>query len=90
MGFSGLLRAKSLVPIVFLGLSAITLVAKNGRDFAGFYSLDKIVDQGGQVSGTLTFRLYNYSGTDLKQAMVTVRESPPGSRTLASYSPVSG
>ena len=54
--------------------------AKDGRDFAGYYSLTNVAEKGGAVELTLALQLFNYSGADLKQAVVTVRSSPgPGS-----------
>jgi hypothetical protein len=76
------------VLLASFGLNGAALIAKDGRDFAGFYSLSHVEDRGGQIQATLIFRLYNYSGVDLKQAAVTVRETPPGARTLASFLPV--
>ncbi len=52
--------------------------AKDGRDFSGYYSLTNVTEKGGQVEFTLALQLFNYSGADLKQAVVTVRRSPPG------------
>ncbi|HLY20671.1 MAG TPA: hypothetical protein VKR61_25765 [Bryobacteraceae bacterium] len=66
-----------------------TITAKNGRDFSGFYNLVNVTDKGAEVQATFVVRLFNYSGLDLKQAAVSVRESPPGLRTLASFRPVS-
>ena len=53
--------------------------AKDGRDFAGYYSLTNAAEKGGAVELTLALQLFNYSGADLKQAVVTVRESHPSS-----------
>src|SRR5690348_6346968 len=52
--------------------------AADGRDFAGHYDLTNVVDDGVQVKVTLGLQLYNYSGTDLKGAVVSVRPSHPG------------
>lgn len=73
--------------MVSLGLMlAITATAKNGRDFAGFYSVSNIVDQGNQVSLTLRVQLFNHSDADVKQAVLTLRESPGGE--LGAFHPV--
>ncbi|MGD0360890.1 MAG: hypothetical protein ABSC93_08475 [Bryobacteraceae bacterium] len=61
--------------------------AKDGRDFAGYYSLTDAAEKGGAVELTLALQLFNYSGADLKQAVVTVRSSPsPG--VLGSFAPI--
>lgn len=71
--------------VTLIGLAGVALVARDGRDFAGFYSLHKVEDNGADVRATLVFQLYNYSGSDLTQAAVIVRETPPGSRTIARF-----
>ena len=62
--------------------------AKDGRDFAGFYSLTNATRQADQVRVTVTMQLFNYSGADLTQASVIVRETSPGDRVLGSYAPI--
>jgi hypothetical protein len=62
--------------------------AKDGRDFAGHYSLTNATEKSGQVELTLTLQLFNYSGADLKQAVVTVRAPHPVPEVLASFAPI--
>lgn len=69
-------------------LTSVTAVAKDGRDFAGHYSLTNVTDKGGQVELTLALRLFNYSGADLKQAVVTVRSPRLGPGVLGSFPPI--
>jgi hypothetical protein len=71
--------------MVFVSVSA---VAKDGRDFAGHYSLTNVIEKGSQVELTLALQLFNYSGADLQQAVVTVRSSPPGPGVLATFAPI--
>lgn len=82
-------RMGRLVLVTLLGLAGAVLIAKDGRDFAGFYSLRDVQDNGADVRATLVFRLYNYSGADLTQAAVIVRETPPDSRTIARFPSIS-
>lgn len=76
-----------------LALFALTMLftgtagAKDGRDFAGYYSLTDVAGKGGAVELTLALHLFNYSGADLKQAVVTVRPSP-GPGLLGSFAPI--
>ena len=84
MGYQKFLRMGGIVLLSLLGLESTT-TAKNGRDFAGFYNLVNVTDKGAEVEGTLILRLFNYSGSDLKQVAATVRETPPGAGTLASF-----
>jgi hypothetical protein len=62
--------------------------AKDGRDFAGFYSLTNITEKGGQVELTVGFELFNYSGAELQQAVVTLQSSAPGPDALVNFAPI--
>jgi hypothetical protein len=62
--------------------------AKDGRDFAGHYSLTNITEKDGQVELTLALQLFNYSGADLKQAAITIRPAPPVPGVVASFAPI--
>lgn len=84
MKASVVLRAAVMVS---LGLAlAAGAAAKNGRDFAGFYSVSNVVDQGNQVAFTLRVQVFNHSDADVKQPMLTLRESP--GRALGAFQPV--
>ena len=73
--------------VVALGfVLAIGASAKNGRDFAGFYNVSNVVDQGNQVAFTLRVQVFNHSDADVKQAVLTLRESPGGE--LGAFQPV--
>jgi|HubBroStandDraft_1064217.scaffolds.fasta_scaffold15022_3 hypothetical protein len=69
-------------------LLAAAGAAKDGRDFAGVYSLTNVAEQNGKIQATLTLQLFNYSGDDLEQAIVVVRGSNPGSDVLAAFAPI--
>jgi hypothetical protein len=69
-------------------LVSVTAAAKDGRDFAGHYSLTNTIENGGQVELTLALQLFNSSGADLTQAVVTVRSSPPAPGILATFAPI--
>ena len=62
--------------------------AKDGRDFAGHYSLTNVTEKGSQVELTLVLQVFNYSGADLKQAVVAVRSAPPVPAVLESSAPI--
>jgi len=62
--------------------------AKDGRDFGGHYNLTKVIDKEGQVELTLALQLYNYSGADLKQAVIMLREAAPRPGVLGSFPPI--
>jgi hypothetical protein len=88
MKLTFLLRAASTTLFTAMALTALTAVAKDGRDFAGHYSLTSVNEKGSQVELTLALQLFNYSGADLKQAVVTVRSSPPAPGVLGSFAPI--
>jgi hypothetical protein len=73
-----------------LGVLLLTTVgaAKDGRDFAGFYSITNVTEQGANIQATLSLRLSNYTGDDLKEAVVVVRGSQPGSDVLSTFAPI--
>jgi len=76
-----------VIPAILV-IGAASALAKNGRDFAGFYSLTNAAPEGDQVRVTLSLQLFNYSGVDLPQAAVTIRTGPPEAATLGTYSSI--
>jgi len=54
--------------------SSVLAVAVDGRDFAGYYNVGDAADQGNQVQLTLRVRVFNYSGQDLRQALVVLHQ----------------
>jgi hypothetical protein len=53
-------------------------LAKDGRDFAGYYSLTGVTEQSSEVKLTLTVQIFNYSDSDIKQASLVLHESGHG------------
>ena len=72
------------LPVLF----TVPAGAKDGRDFAGHYNLTNISEKDGQVELTLTLQLFNYSGADLKQAVVTIHAPHAVPGVLASFAPI--
>jgi hypothetical protein len=60
------MRVLSVFLVLFLGLTLMK--AENDRDFAGQYALSNVPESIGLVNATLTARLHNYSGHDLRGA----------------------
>jgi hypothetical protein len=85
MKLVGLSRAAVLASLILL-LSAYAASGKNGRDFAGFYTVSNVVDQGNQTMLTLRVQLFNQSDADVKQATLTLRESP--GREIGAFQPL--
>ena len=71
------LKTRAAVAAAALVLLPLAGLAKDGRDFAGFYSVNNIVEQGDQLVVTLQVQLFNHAGSDVKQAVVTLRPSSP-------------
>ena len=44
--------------------------AENGREFAGFYEIEDVVNWGAEVSFTLHLRIFNFGGEDVRDALV--------------------
>jgi hypothetical protein len=86
MRFSGFSRVSVIgTSLAIFLLSAVALTAKDGRDFAGSYSFTEVQEQGNTVQLTLHVRMFNYSGTDIKDPVVTLREGPSGVGLLGSF-----
>src|SRR5580700_1805184 len=81
-------RAGMLALFALTTLFTAPAGAKDGRDFSGHYSLTNVIDKGGQVELTLTLQVFNYSGADLKQSVITLRPSPPVPGVLANFAPI--
>jgi hypothetical protein len=59
--------------LIFLG--ARQSAAVDGRDFAGFYELKNVVDQGAIMSLTFSTQVFNYSDGDVIGAYVALDDS---------------
>jgi hypothetical protein len=84
-------RAAITVLLTASALTSVTAMAKDGRDFAGNYSLTNVTEKGEQVEVTLGLLLFNYTGADLRGAAVTVRPfrpEPSGPRVEGSFAPI--
>ena len=76
------LKRHGMLMLAFLLLMALSLLcaripvgyADGGRDFAGFYAATNPTDLGGQFQVTLTARVFNYSGTDVANATITLQD----------------
>jgi len=55
-------------------LTTITAFAKDGRDFAGFYSLSQPKMEGDHVRITLRLQVHNNGDADVKNAVVSLRQ----------------
>jgi hypothetical protein len=60
--------------LLVLLLAAVPAHAANGRDFAGFYEIGNVIQQGSTVRLTFSVRLFNYSGAKVSGATLTLRD----------------
>jgi len=75
----------AVLGVAFVLLAALVAFARDGRDFAGYYSLTDVTEQSTAVKLTLTLQLFNYSDADIKQASVVLHQSGPGILIHGSY-----
>jgi hypothetical protein len=57
------------------------VLAKGGREFAGFYRIVQATNQDGQVEVRISLQVFNYSGADVQDATISLTSSlprPPG------------
>ena len=66
-------------------LAASLALAKDGRDFAGFYELGEITDLGEVVRVPLKVRVFNYSGADVNDATITLEDLVLPGQTYGSF-----
>jgi len=56
-------------------LTTVNALAKDGRDFAGFYNLAHTKIQGDHVRLTLNLQVHNNGSADVRQAVITLRQN---------------
>jgi hypothetical protein len=66
-----------LVFLTFLSLAFFMTLSSQAqrRDFAASYQLSNIVESGDQVSVTVTLKLFNYSGGEIRNGAVVLKDS---------------
>ena len=87
MQLSRALKLSTFFLVATVSLFPSSGSAKDGRDFAGFYNVSNVVEQGDQMVLTFQVHLFNYSDADLKQAVVTLHATHPGA-PMAQFHPV--
>jgi hypothetical protein len=56
-------------------LTTVNALAKDGRDFAGFYNLAHPKIQGDHVRLTLNLQVHNNGSADVRHAVITLRQN---------------
>ncbi len=85
-------RFRPLAPFALLGALIVALMwvspghAVDGRDFAGFYDVTNPIDLGnGTEQVTLAVQVFNYSGVDVSNATITLRDTVDLGTDFGSY-----
>jgi len=68
-------RARLTALLAILLLTAMGAFAKDGRDFAGRYSIHDVTQQGDKVQFTMHLKVMNNSDADVKNAVVALRQN---------------
>jgi len=69
-------------------LANVASFAKDGREFAGYYSLGNVIQDGELVHLTLNLQVFNYSAADVKQAVIRLHESGAGLTVHGAFQPI--
>ncbi|HZP63507.1 MAG TPA: hypothetical protein VFB28_08850 [Terriglobales bacterium] len=78
--------AAGMLAIVLL--TSLTSFAKDGRDFAGYFSVGDVSTDGDMVHLTLNLQVFNYSAVDVRQAVIKLHESGPGVAVDGAFRPI--
>ena len=81
-------RVYICVLLAMLVLTTVVGFGKDGRNFGGHYNITDVTQVGDRVQVTLSLQIFNYSGEELKQAVVTLRESHPASGVIDTFDPI--
>lgn len=65
----------SLAGILLFALLVTPVLANNGRDFAGTYTMSNASPAGDNYTLTFSAQVFNYSGADISQATLTLEDS---------------
>jgi hypothetical protein len=67
-------RAGITATFAILLLTTVIAVAKDGRDFAGFYNLSQTEIEGDHVRLTLNLQVHNFGDADVRNAVISLRQ----------------
>ncbi|MHB8217739.1 MAG: hypothetical protein ACYDDS_16830 [Candidatus Sulfotelmatobacter sp.] len=81
-------RKRELLGLTLVLLTGLAVFAKDGRDFAGYYSFTGVTQQSNEVKLTITVQVFNYSDADIEQASVVLHQSDPGLTVQGAFPPV--
>jgi hypothetical protein len=78
-----------LAGFLMLAFLAIPVLAINGRDFAGTYSTSNVSQSGDNYMLTFSAKVFNYSGEDVSNATISLKDSVLPGQTYAVFQGVS-
>jgi hypothetical protein len=81
-------RVYICVLFAMLVLTAVIGFGKDGRNFGGYFNITDMTQEADRVQVALSLQIFNYSGEELKQAVVTLRESHPSSGVIDTFDPI--
>lgn len=79
----------SAAGVVLLALLAMPLLAINGRDFAGTYSISNVSQSGDSYTLTFSAKVFNYSGEDVSNATISLQDSVLPGQMYATFQGIS-
>ena len=85
MLYSRALKMPCLAVAAVICLLSLPGFAREGRDFAGFYSVTQQEEQGDLITITLRVQLFNYSEADISRATVSLHSMLPSSDSYGSF-----
>lgn len=83
--FFAVLAVASLLASLFV----IRAAGANGRDFAGFYQVSDVTQQGDSYQLTFKARIFNYSGADVTGATIKLMDRIDPRHNYATFSGIS-
>ena len=69
-------------------LLALSASANRGRDFAGYFDVSGVHEQGDLVQVTLHLKLFNHGDTDARSVIVALVDSSPAMTFRGNFKPV--
>jgi hypothetical protein len=79
----------SLATVLLLTLLLSTAASsKDGRDFMAYYRIDEVSQVSDAVQIKIQLKLFNYSGSDIRQGKVALYDSQPTRLALGGFKPI--
>jgi hypothetical protein len=76
------------LPLI-LGIAAVPVNAKNGRDFAGYYDLTQATDLGESFQVSFSVRMFNFGDSDVDGATVALVDPLRSKKSYGAFQAVS-